>query len=212
MGRYDEATATLARAIELAPDQPRFYYYWGHITKWTPDDPRLAALEALEGNAASMPLEEQVNLHFALAKAYADCGDIDRSFPHQIEGGALRRRQFAYDEAATLRRVGRVAGGLRRKVVGAKPKRRRSVVTAPVFVLGMPRSGTSLVEQILASHPKVRGLGERVAFNDALAQISGTPRRCRWLSPGSRRNGPRRTCADWASCISRRSAPACRGP
>ncbi len=174
LGRYDEATATLARAIELAPDQPRFYYYWGHITKWTPGDPRLAALEALEGNAASMPLEEQVNLHFALAKAYADCGDIDRSFPHQIEGGALRRRQFAYDEAATLRELDAL-----REVFDARWLERNRGAgdpsSLPVFVLGMPRSGTSLVEQILASHPKVRGLGERVAFNDALAQISGTP-------------------------------------
>ena len=102
LGRYDEALAAMAHAIELAPDQARLYHSWGEITRWTSDDPRLAALEELARKAASLPVDDQVNLNFALGKAYADCGDIERAFRRQIEGGALQRRMLRYDEASTL--------------------------------------------------------------------------------------------------------------
>ena len=174
LGRYDEAVSALARAIELAPDRPRFYYYWGHITRWATDDPRFAALEALAQKAGTMPLADQVDLNFALAKAYADCGDIERAFRRQIEGGALQRRLVAYDEAATFREFDALCRALDKTWVA----RRQGVgepSPQPVFIVGMPRSGTTLVEQVLASHPQVRALGERVAFNDAIAQLCGTP-------------------------------------
>jgi thioredoxin-like negative regulator of GroEL len=196
LGRYDEALCALARAIELAPDRARLYYYWGQITRWTADDPRLAPLEALAHKQASLPLPDQVDLHFALAKAYADCGDTERAFRRQIEGGTLQRRILRYDEAATLREFDDLcrafdAAWMQRHQGAGDPS------TLPVFILGMPRSGTSLVEQILASHPQVRGLGERLTFNDALAQICRTPtvppslahRAARWTDAELRRLG-----------------------
>src|ERR1700733_12652568 len=160
LGRYDEALATMTRAIEIAPDQPRLYYNWGQITRWTADDPHLAALEALMQKAASLPLAEQVNLNFALGKAYADCGDIERAFRRQIEGGALQRRLLKYDEASTLGELDALCRVLDAKWM-AGHQRTGEPSPLPVFILGMPRSGTSLVEQILASHPKVKALGER---------------------------------------------------
>ena len=86
-GRYEEALRAQARAIELEPDQPRHYYQWGYITRWTADDPRLTGLQALSQTSGSRSLVDRVHLNFALAKAYADCGDIERAFRHQIEGG-----------------------------------------------------------------------------------------------------------------------------
>ena len=172
LGRYDEALATMAHAIELAPDQARLYHSWGEITRWTSDDPRLAALEELAQKAASLPLDDQVNLNFALGKAYADCGDIERAFRHQIEGGALQRRMLRYDEASTLGELDALC-----RAVDAKWMIRHQRVgdpsPLPIFILGMPRSGTSLVEQILASHPKVKALGERVTLNEAIAEACG---------------------------------------
>jgi tetratricopeptide (TPR) repeat protein len=180
MGRYEEARSTLAEAIDIAPNQAALYYYWGQISRWSPDEPRWEKLQALAQRAASLPLDEQVNLHFALGKAYADCGEAERAFRHQITGSALLRRTLRYDEAATLREMDELrrvldAGWLAQRVGQGDPSR------LPVFVVGMPRSGTSLVEQILASHPQVKGLGERVTLNEAIAQVCGTPGIPEWL-------------------------------
>jgi len=172
LGRYDEALAAMAQAIELAPDQARLYYSWGEITRWTSDDPHLAALEKLAQKPASLPLDDQVNLNFALGKAYADCGDIERAFRHQIDGAALQRRLLKYDEASTLYELESMSA-LDAKWI-ARHQRVGDPSPLPIFILGMPRSGTSLVEQILASHPKVKALGERVTLSEAIAGACGT--------------------------------------
>ncbi|MGB6450966.1 MAG: sulfotransferase [Steroidobacteraceae bacterium] len=174
LGRYDEARDALARAIALAPNNPRFYYCWGQIARWTADDPRLAALETLTGKAASLPIGQQAELHFALAGAHADRGDVEQAFRCQIEGGRLLRRILPYDEASTLREM----EDLCHTVDAAWLARYHGAGEAsplPVFIVGMARSGTSLVEQILASHPQVRGLGERLDFPNAIARVCGTP-------------------------------------
>jgi tetratricopeptide (TPR) repeat protein len=174
MGRYEEALRAQARAIELDPDQPRHYYHWGYITRWTRDDPRLTALEALARKSGSQSLVDRVHLNFALAKAYADCGDVERAFRHQIEGGALKRQMIGYEAAPTLRNI----DALCRELDGEWIRRHQGVgdpSSLPVFILGMPRSGSTLVEQILASHPKVHALGERAIFNETLAGVCGLP-------------------------------------
>jgi tetratricopeptide (TPR) repeat protein len=174
MGRYEEALRAQARAIELGPDQPRHYYQWGYITRWTADDPRLTALQSLVQKSESRSLVDRLHLNFALAKAYADCGDIERAFRHQIEGGALKRQMIGYEEAPTLGNIDALC-----RELDAEWMRRRQGVgdpsSLPVFILGMPRSGSTLVEQILASHPKVHALGERAIFNETLARVCGSP-------------------------------------
>jgi tetratricopeptide (TPR) repeat protein len=173
MGRYEEALRAQARAIELDPDQPRHYYQWGYITRWTGDDPRLAALQALTRKSGPWSLVDRVHLNFALAKAYADCGDTEQAFRHQIEGGALKRQMIGYDQAQTLRNIDALCHKL-----DAEWMRRYQGVgdpsSLPIFILGMPRSGSTLVEQILASHPKVHVLGERPIFNATLARVCGS--------------------------------------
>jgi hypothetical protein len=173
-GHYDGASRAMARAIELAPSDPRLYQILGHIVPWRADDPRLARLRALGQDRERLTMSAQVELCFALAKASADCGDIDDSFRHLIEGGALKRRLHNFDEASTIADL----DGLCRVMDAAWMTRHHGVgdpTLLPVFVLGMPRSGTTLVEQILASHPKVRGLGERLSFVAAIAKTCRAP-------------------------------------
>jgi tetratricopeptide (TPR) repeat protein len=180
LGRYDEARAALAQAMEIAPQQASLYYYWGQISRWAPNDQRLATLEALAEKSASLPLDDQVNVHFALGKAYADCGDVERAFRRQITGAALQRRAQGYDEATTLREMAEVCRAVDKAWV-AQHQEVGDPSPLPVFIVGMPRSGTSLVEQILAAHPDVKGLGERVALNDAIAKVCRTPKVPSWL-------------------------------
>jgi hypothetical protein len=174
LGRYDDAGRALARAIELAPDLPYSYYQLGYVTRWNPRDPRLAALEVLAQKSGSLSRDQQVYLHFALAKAYADCGEHDRAFQHQMQGGAIKRRTLAYDEASSLRQFDELCRALdaewmRRQQGFGDPS------PLPVFILGMPRSGSTLVEQILAGHPQVRALGERSMLEDSISRICSIP-------------------------------------
>ena len=170
LGRYDEAIEAQARAIERAPNQPRYYFQLGLLTQWRSHDPRIAKLEALRPKSGSQSPDDQVYLHFALSKAHSDCGDIERAFRRQIEGGALKRRMLRYNEEATLRELDDLC-----RATDSEWMRRQQGVgdpsPLPVFILGMPRSGSTLVEQILASHPKVHTIGERPTFANALAQI-----------------------------------------
>jgi tetratricopeptide (TPR) repeat protein len=157
LGDLTRARKAAERAIELAPRRPANYYTLGQMRRWAADDPRLAAMEDLARDSLE-PLE-QIKLHFALGKAYEEIGRHRQAFEHLIAGNALKRRQFTYDEAATLGSFERIRAAFTPEMMTAKhglgePSR------LPVFIVGMPRSGTTLVEQILASHPRIFGAGE----------------------------------------------------
>jgi tetratricopeptide (TPR) repeat protein len=167
IGRLDEARLAFERAVGLEPRRPGFYYSLFDTKKITAGDRHLAALDALAQDAASLPGDDRIQLHFALGKAFANVGEHQRSFDHFLEGNALKRQQVEHDEAAAMRMFERI-----RAVFGAELMRSKvgqgNPSSLPIFILGMPRSGSSLIEQILASHPKVLGGGERLDLTDAL--------------------------------------------
>ncbi|MGD0641009.1 MAG: sulfotransferase [Roseiarcus sp.] len=171
-GRLDEASQAIEKAIELAPNKADFYYTLTYSKRLSPGDPHIQAMEKLAQDMPSLGADERIALNFALAKAYQDVGDRERSFRRLLEGNALKRKQLAYDEAAALGMLQRTrqafaAERMRANQGGGDPS------CVPVFILGMPRSGTTLVEQILASHPQVFGAGEIPHFGDAIAGLEG---------------------------------------
>jgi tetratricopeptide (TPR) repeat protein len=172
-GRLAEAGAAIDRAIELSPQTPGFYHTLASCRRLAPDDPRLATMEALAENAASLAPDERIELNFALARTYADKGDHERSFPRLAEANALKRSRVAYEEAATLATLNQMAAAFPADRLGDEPGR-GDPSPLPVFVLGMPRSGTTLIEQILASHPDVHGAGEILDFAQAIVDLGGT--------------------------------------
>jgi hypothetical protein len=111
-----------------------------------------------------------MQLHFALGKALADAAKHREAFGHLLAGNALKRRQTAYDEAAALATFDRI-----RTMFSAEVMRDKAGLghpsAVPVFIIGMPRSGTTLVGQILASHSRVFGAGEIGDFTDAVARL-----------------------------------------
>ena len=158
-GRLDEAAASYRRALTHLP-HPRYYYNLAALKRFEAGDSDLAAMEGLAKDMASLPDQNRIALHFALGKAYDDCGDTGRAFDHFRQGNALKRAELAYDEAATLDvfdRIGEVFSASLMAAMGALG----DPSSQPIFILGMPRSGSTLVEQILASHPQVAGGGER---------------------------------------------------
>jgi tetratricopeptide (TPR) repeat protein len=172
LDRLDLARAAHARAVELAPRNADFQLAFAHVRTFPAGDPHLVALERLGHDIASFSETEQMSLHFALGKALADAGQRNRSFRHIAAGNALKRRRVDYDEPATLRQFERIrqvftADLMRQKRGGGDPS------PAPVFVVGMPRSGSTLIEQILASHSGVFGAGELDDFNQVVASRGG---------------------------------------
>jgi hypothetical protein len=113
-----------------------------------------------------------INLHFALGKAFADVDDNERSFHHLTLGNAGKRSQSVYDETNALENLARTRGAytsemISRNCCGGTPSE------VPVFIVGMPRSGSTLVEQILASHRDVHGAGEIGNFHTVMSDLGG---------------------------------------
>lgn len=173
LGRLDEACRAFEAAIAIAPRRPGIYLNLFNCRKLTADEPHLATLVELAEDAASLSEDERIALEFALGKAYSDIGQNERSFRHLLAGNAARRRQLTYDEASELQSFDRVrqlftAALIRQNQGFGNPS------PVPVFVIGMMRSGTTLVEQILASHPRVFGAGERKDFANVVKALGAS--------------------------------------
>ena len=172
-GRVDEASRAAKRAIRLAPRNTSFYETLAAMRPFKAGDRYLRALEALLRDGGSLSAADRTHLHFALAKAYEDTGRLDAAFAQLQAGNRLKRRATDYDEAATLTRMDRT-----RTVFTADFMRRcessGDQSPLPVFVVGMPRSGTTLIEQILASHPNVFGAGELNLFDLAAGRVANS--------------------------------------
>jgi hypothetical protein len=123
-----------------------------------------------EDKAASEP--ERMALHFALGTIYEKLGEHERSFSHFVAGNALRRRAVDYDEDATLRMLARIPEIFTPEFLVAKSGQ-GDPSSKPIFIVGMPRSGTTLIEQILAGHPRVHSCGEIKDFALSLFALRG---------------------------------------
>jgi tetratricopeptide (TPR) repeat protein len=161
LDQRDDLSPVLQRSVTLMPDNAEFHYSLAMSRNFSESDPRLVGLQRLADKAGQLDPPSQINLHFALAKAYEDVGARDRSFDHQIAGNQLKRAEIDYDPAIAAAKLGRIEAAF-----GAERERRSGGDPSdlPIFVVGMPRSGSSLIEQILASHSRVFGAGELPDF------------------------------------------------
>jgi tetratricopeptide (TPR) repeat protein len=169
LGRFDEAHAAYRRAIEIAPQSMVYYRNFVQSKRMTPDDPCFVSLQHLAGHADSLSPDNQAQLHFAMGHALADMGQNDRSFEHLLKANAMYRHSVTYNEAMTLGLFNDIPQLLSADVLRQK-RGLGDPSDSPVFIIGMPRSGSTLIEQILASHPQVFGAGERPDFGKALVQ------------------------------------------
>lgn len=175
-GRHNEALVAYRRALALDPRLPGAYLSLAAVKRFRPED---EDLRRMEGLAAS--LDEEVKalpgLHFALGKIYGDCQDYERSFRHYAEGNRLRRAKIDYDGGGRSRRVEELMEVFTPELF-AQHAPLGSESALPVFILGMPRSGTTLTEQIISSHPRAVGAGELPDFtrmSNTLQTFLGDP-------------------------------------
>ena len=166
LGRIAEARSAFERAVALAPNDAVAHRALAGTKTFREGDAQIAALETLAKSEASLSEAGKVELHFALAKVHSDLGRHEVAFAHLEKGNAGKRRLIVYDEEAELGVLREMATAFSPETIRAKSGQ-GDPSDVPVFILGMPRSGTTLVERILASHPDVFGAGELTDFGDA---------------------------------------------
>src|SRR5271165_3101250 len=161
-GRFDEARACFERAIAIAPLLAGSYYDLVRCRRVTSDDDGL--LQRMEAALPTPGLEavQRLRLHLAIGKAADDLGDYALAMQHFDAADAVRRSSASFDSAAFSIEADRLIARCTPELIARAPELGSRDAT-PVLILGMPRSGTTLVEQIVSMHPEV-GAGDELQF------------------------------------------------
>ncbi|HEX4042074.1 MAG TPA: tetratricopeptide repeat protein [Xanthobacteraceae bacterium] len=169
LGQLTQAHDAYLQAIAIDPEIPGVYVNLADSKKFTPGDPHLEMMQTLAAKPEGLSHTDRLQLDFALGKAYGDLKDYRRSFERLLAGNAAKRATITYDEAAVFGLFDRIEAVFTRELIAKKSGGDPSHM--PIFVIGMPRSGTTLIEQIVASHPMVHGAGELQTFNDVILDV-----------------------------------------
>lgn len=163
LGEFDLATRDYDEVLAVSPADPDALKGRAELHRQSTDRNAIAAMEAAL-TAGSADPKDAATLHFALAKSYDDVGDNDASWRHLSTGNGLERARIQYDA--------RLDRAVIEQVIGAFPEveDRKADTTAesPIFIVGLPRTGTTLVERILGSHSQVHSAGELAALSEAI--------------------------------------------
>ncbi len=164
-GRFDEARACFERAIAIAPLLAGCYYDLVRCRRVTTNDDGL--LQRMEAALATPGLEaaQRLRLHLAIGKAADDLGDYALAMQHFDAAEAVRRGSVPFDSAAFTVEIDRLIARCTPELI-ARASQVGSSDATPVLILGMPRSGTTLVEQIVSMHPEVGAGGELNFWNE----------------------------------------------
>jgi len=163
-GKFTEAIAWQEKAIAMQPDNAGAHYSLATMRRFDNVEARLRELERVL-ELPSLDDERRTTLHFTVARFYDEIGDHDAAFRHYKIGNDRRKTRQVFDPAEYTAFVDRVIASFDKALFDEK-KGFGSESRRPVFIVGMMRSGTTLVEQILASHPQVHGHGELWSIRD----------------------------------------------
>ncbi|WP_370339780.1 sulfotransferase [Parvularcula marina] len=168
IGRMDEARAAYRQAVALDPDDARALTAAVQITRQSREENDIAALEAA---FARLKEDEDAALHLghALAKAHEDMGEPEKALIWLAHGKARKKQSLGYDPVTDQRLFDAAC----RTAGFASVKGEESA--EPIFITGMPRTGTTLVERILSSHSEVQSAGELTDFALCVKRMTGTP-------------------------------------
>ena len=170
LGDLNEAERLLDRVIALAPEDYDAYYNRATLRRQTREANHVAELE----RRLAAPLRHEagvVPLAYALAKEYEDLGDAGKSFAALRRGADARRRMLSYRVENDVATMDALAEAFDAAAFASAPA--GHIDSRPIFILGLPRSGTTLVDRILSSHSAVISVGERSDFALSLVRLAG---------------------------------------
>ncbi|HET9031040.1 MAG TPA: sulfotransferase [Candidatus Aquilonibacter sp.] len=173
LGDAQAAREAILKAIELAPNRPAFYRTLTANMRDMATTNHRAALEAFVADTA-LDSEDRLEAHFALGDLEQAAKNWNAAFDHYIRANALLRSLTPYDEETLLRRFEDIEQVFSREMI-ARGAVSHYPSELPVFIIGMPRSGTTLVEQIIASHPSAVAGGELELFHQFTLDEFATP-------------------------------------
>ncbi len=173
LGRFEEARACFERTVAIAPLLAGSYYDLVRCRPVTNSDKGL--LQEMQSALATPGLElgQRQRLHLAIGKAAEDLGDYGLAMQHFDAADAVRRSAASFDSAAFSIEIDRLIARCTPEFIARTSKLGNSDAT-PVLIIGMPRSGTTLVEQIVSMHPEVGAGGELNFWNERGAAWQGS--------------------------------------
>ncbi len=172
-GELDKAREMYSHALEIQPTRVDVLLQLLHITKLTKTAPEWKLLENVARHYDLFPGKAKYQFHFSYGKAYADIGEHDEAFEHYAKANEIKHKLVnsnineAKDRFENVKQIF-TSDFLQRVIPCASSSEK------PVFIVGMPRSGSTLVEQIISSHPAANGGGEMTEFPELVGATTAT--------------------------------------
>ena len=167
LGYFDRATADFEAILAASPGDADALKWLADLGRQSRESNRIAAMQAALA-AAAPDSTQAATLHFALAKSYEDLGEYEKSWRHLAAGNRLERARFKFDSKLDRAAMERVIAGFPQIETEAADNTGES----PIFIVGLPRSGTTLVERIIGGHSLVHAAGELQALPEAVRLAS----------------------------------------
>ena len=165
----------LEAAINARPTYIEAHHNLSALKKYKKGEEHITQLEAAANDLSALSVENKVRLHFTLGKVYSDIGKIDAAFNSYQSGNNMKRASIQYDEKAAKNLIDEIKNTFNHTYLKNPLKDSNDDPTA-IFIVGMPRSGSTLIEQILASHSDVHAGGElRILNNIIKSKITKFP-------------------------------------
>jgi tetratricopeptide (TPR) repeat protein len=169
-GRFDEARQKYKHVIQIQPKYADAHYNYSIITKYKENSNTLELLKDVYADK-NTDSHSYMLMSFALAKAYDDIGEYSNSYSCLVKGNLLRKNELNYNINNDKELINKIKNIFNNLDLELNTISNKDLPIKPIFIVGMPRSGTSLVEQIIASHSEVYGAGELTALNKIILSI-----------------------------------------
>lgn len=175
LGEKKEKMAAAEKTLELRPSYGQAYHLIAQDKKWEKKEPRFAEMEVYLEDA-SLPAEDRIHIGFALGKISEDVGEYDAAFRFFARANLLKRQRLTLDIHQSYSQAGEILRHFTKERIGQYAASGHKDAR-PIFILGLPRSGTTLIEQILDRHSEVHGAGERLFMSQIIRGVERDTRR-----------------------------------
>ena len=155
-GKLEKAIEAYNKSLSIKPEYAEAHRHLSIIKKYNEDDNQIVQAQELY-KQEDLNDDARCSLSFALAKMYEDIGKLDQAFSHLSEGNALRKKLLKYSMDQDKKLFTQLKKAQPHLLKNSLKIKEGSIESTPIFIVGMPRSGTTLVEQILSSHSNVLG-------------------------------------------------------